>query len=334
MKEAIIQKILFDYFEGRATSMQQKLIADWLKADLENESLFYQFLDEWESQNPQYLSDNGIAWKKFETVLNTPVSPDSTAAPENPNEPANSPRLRWGWYMAASIAIVMMASLFFFQKTIFYRTYHADYAQTLRLKLSDGTAVVLNANSRLWVSRWGFNDRNRVVFLDGEGEFKVAHTTHNNRFVVKTNSDFEVEVFGTQFVVYARENAKKVVLNEGKVQVNYQAGKQQFMKPGDIVSLQKGSDTLEMSTTKEPQKYSAWKYHQFYFDETTLATASTTIKEHFGVQVAFRDSTMANRRFSGSFKAEKPIELFNALSLLLNLDIRQQNDTAFISAHQ
>lgn len=334
MKEAIIQKILFDYFEGRATSMQQKLIADWLKEDLENEILFYQFLDEWESQNPQYLSDNGIAWKKFETVLNTPASPDSSATPETPNEPANPPQLRWGWYMAASIAIVMMASMFFFQKTIFYRTYHTGYAQPLRLKLSDGTAVVLNANSKLWVSRWSFNDRNRVVFLDGEGEFNVAHTTHNNRFVVKTNSDFEVEVFGTQFVVYARENAKKVVLNEGKVQVKYQAGKQQFMKPGDIVSLQKGSDTLERSTTKEPQKYSAWKYHQFYFDETTLATVSTTIKEHFGVQVTFRDSTMANRRFSGSFKAEKPIELFNALSLLLNLDIRQQNDTAFISAHQ
>lgn len=327
--------MLFDYFEGRATSMQQKLIADWLKDDVENENLFYQFLDEWESQNPQYLSDNGTAWMKFETVLNTPSSQNlPVTTEEDPQEPANSPRLLGFWYMAASIAIVMMASLFFFPKTIFYRTYHTGYAQTLRLQLSDGTGVVLNANSKLWVSRWGFNNRNRVVFLDGEGEFKVTHTPHNNRFVVKTNSDFEVEVFGTQFVLYARENAKKVVLNEGKIQIHYQAGKQQFMKPGDIFSLHKGADTLEISTTKEPQKYSAWKYHEFYFDETTLLAASVTIKEHFGVQVAFRDSTMANRRFSGSFKAEKPAELLKALSLLLNLNIQQQNDTVFISAHQ
>ena len=77
--------------------------------------------------------------------------------------------------------------------------------------------------------------------LDGEAEFHVTHTIDNQRFIVKTSSDFEVEVFGTKFVLYARQQAKKVVLNEGKVQVNYQGGKKQLMKPGDVVTLTTGA---------------------------------------------------------------------------------------------
>ena len=159
----------------------------------------------------------------------------------------------------------------------------------------------------------------------------MAHTVDNKRFVIKTEGDFEVEVFGTQFVFYAREHTKKVVLNEGKVQINYQAGKQQIMKPGDVVTLDSASDTLELSKTDDPKKYNAWKYHQFYFDDTSLSDAAITIKEHFGLRVIFKDSTLANRRLSGYFKAEKSEDLFKALSILLNVDIRQQNDSAIIS---
>ncbi len=329
----MIQKILFDYFDGRATSLERKLIEDWLKEDVENETLYYQYLDEWENQNPQYLSDDQEAWQKFQTVLNTPLSPsqEPTTTKNNAAKHATVHSLRKFWYVAASLAILMTTSMFFLQKTILYRTYKTPYAQTQQLTLSDGTEVVLNANSTLYVPRWGQFEQNRKVLLDGEAEFHVTHTIDNQRFVVKTSSDFEVEVFGTKFVLYAREQAKKVVLNEGKVQVNYQGGKKQLMKPGDVVTLTTGAQSLDLSKTDDTKKYSAWKEHQFYFDDTSLSQASITIKEHFGLQLAFESPVLAERRLSGYFKAEKSTEFFQALSVLLNVDVRQQGDTIYLS---
>ncbi len=328
MEKTVIQKILFDYFEGRATSMQRRLIEDWLKENTDNEILFYQYLDAWESQNPQYVPNEAKAWTKFESVLSTHVTP---AAQVNNDSPITLSSWRNIWFIAASLVLLVASSLFFFQKQILYRTYETGYAQMQSITLSDETLVTLNANSKLYVPRWGFYGSKRVVLLDGEGEFNVKHTEDNKRFVIKTDSDFEVEVFGTQFVFYAREHAKKVVLNEGKVQINYQAGKQQMMTPGDVVTLDSASDILELSKTDNPKKYSAWKYHQFYFDDTPLSEAAITIKEHFGLQIIFKDSTLANRRLSGYFKAEKSEDLFKALSLLLNIDIQQQKDKVVIS---
>ncbi len=328
MEKTVIQKILFDYFEGRATSMQRRLIEDWLKEDADNEVLFYQFLDAWESQSPQYVPDEAKAWTKFESVLNTPMTP---AAQEDIDSPVTLRSWRNVWFIAASLVLLVASSLFFFQKTILYRTYETGYAQMQSITLSDETLVTLNANSKLYVPRWGFYGSKRVVLLDGEGEFNVKHTQDNKRFVIRTNSDFEVEVFGTQFVFYARDHAKKVVLNEGKVQINYQEGKQQMMTPGDVATLDSASKTLELTKTDNPKKYSAWKFHQFYFDDTPLSEAAITIKEHFGVHIIFKDSTLAHRRLSGYFKAEKSEDLFTALSLLLNIDIQQQKDKVIIS---
>lgn len=332
----MIEKILFAYFDGRATSLERKLVEDWLKEAPEHEILYYQYLDDWESQNPQYFPDHQDGWNKFQAVLQTSTQPEQEFSSTKNNAVKSSTvrSLRKFWYVAASLAIVMTASLFFFQKPLLYRIYQTPYAQTQQVTLADGTQVTLNANSSLYVPRWGKFEKNRTVMLDGEAEFSVTHTPDHRRFVVKTSSDFEVEVFGTQFVFYAREQSKKVVLNEGKVRINYQQGKEQVMKPGDVVTMEAGADTLALSKTEDTKKYSAWKDHQFYFDDTPLSEATKTIREHFGLQVAFNTPALGERRLSGYFKAAKPAEFFQALSILLNVEIRQQGDTVLISSKQ
>lgn len=330
----MIEKILFAYFDGRATSLERKLVEDWLKEAPEHEILYYQYLDDWESQNPQYFSDHQGGWDKFQAVLQTSTQPEAESSSTKNNVVKSSTvrSLRKFWYVAASLAILMTASLFFFQKPLLYRIYQTPYAQTQQVTLADGTQVTLNANSSLYVPRWGQFKKNRTVMLDGEAEFSVTHTTDHRRFLVKTSSDFEVEVFGTQFVFYTREQSKKVVLNEGKVRINYQQGKEQVMKPGDVVTMEAGADTLALSKTEDTKKYSAWKDHQFYFDDTPLSEATKTIREHFGLQVAFNTPALGERRLSGYFKAAKPAEFFQAISILLNVEIRQQGDTVLISS--
>ncbi|MVM38926.1 DUF4974 domain-containing protein [Spirosoma sp. HMF3257] len=199
-----------------------------------------------------------------------------------------------------------------------YETYRTAYGETKSFRLGDGTNVALNANSTLWVPRWGFGQRGREVKLDGEAEFNVSHLPNHQRFIVSTSTDFAVEVLGTEFVVFARDQRRKVILSRGQVKVLYQPGKQLLMKPGDWVALNE-SGQLQRKITAEPAKFSSWKQHRFTFDQTSLAEICQLIQENFGLTVRVTDSTLAQRRISGVFRAEKPDELVDDLVDLLQV---------------
>ena len=84
--------------------------------------------------------------------------------------------------------------------------------------LSDGTAVTLNAGSKLkYDNRFGIKDR--IVQLEGEGYFKVAKDT-KRPFIVKT-SHLNVMALGTAFNVKAYSDDKTIetTLVEGSVKI-------------------------------------------------------------------------------------------------------------------
>jgi len=314
MSESIHKKILFDFFDGKATAIQRKHVEEWLR-DSANEAFFFQCLDEWESQHPQYIPDAAPALAKF-TAL-TEVSNSKSDFSEPSYETAvlatrsRRPRL---WGIAASV-VFLLSSGFLFKKNLFYQSYHTDYAQTQSFYLPDSTLVSLNANSTLWVPRWGF-DKKREVMLEGEGEFNVTHTIDNQHFVVKTERDFNVEVLGTEFVVFARPRGNKVVLNKGKVEVHYQQ-KQLTLQPGDALSLPANATRPQLTKAAQPERQANWKNHQFYFDDAPLAEVRHTLEEHFGLRVSIADSSLNDRRLSGYFKATSAQEVAYILSALL-----------------
>jgi transmembrane sensor len=335
MEKSIPKTVIFDFFEGKATSIQRKLIEEWL-LEPQNEIIFYQLLDEWESTHPQYLPNTEKAIEKYLSVLQTSDFSETTVDSKIEVDNQELPhwwRL-WSWRIAASVILLIGVSLFLFRHQVMYQTYQTGYAQTKSFRLEDGTMVTLNANSKLAVPRWNMNNTKREVLLEGEGEFKVTHTLDHKRFLVKTGDDFEVEVLGTEFVMYARAKGKKVVLNKGKVQVNYRARKQLTMKPGDVVTLPQGSEKIRLTQTLKPQLHSSWKEHQFYFDETPLSEVADMLNEHFGLVVVFGDSTLANRRLAGYFKATNSEEVIEVLSVLLDVTVEKKGQTVIIKSNR
>ena len=128
--------------------------------------------------------------------------------------------------MAAAVVVLLVSvGLWLNKSTLLYRSYQTSNGEIRRFVLMDGSQVTLNARSNLMVPRWGFGTSSREVVLDGEASFTVRHTPDNHKFVVKTGKGFEVVVLGTEFSVFSRSRGARVVLNKGKVQVNYQEGK-------------------------------------------------------------------------------------------------------------
>lgn len=328
MSQSIHKKILFDYFDGKATAIQRKHVEEWLR-DSTNEAFFFQCLDEWESQHPQYIPNGTTALAKFLALTEAPVSDaDFSEQIHETAHPITRSRRSWVWAIAASVAL-LLSSGFLFQKNMFYKSYRTGYTQTESFYLSDSTLVSLNANSTLWVPRWGFADR-REVMLEGEGEFNVTHTVDNKRFVVKTERDFNVEVLGTEFVVFARPRGNKVVLNKGKVEVHYQQ-KQLTLRPGDVLSLPANTNRPRLTKAAQPDRQANWKNHQFYFDDAPLAEVRHTLEEHFGLRMTIADSGLNDRRLSGYFKATNAQEVAGILSALLGTPVALNDNRLTIS---
>ncbi len=317
MNQPLPKSLLFDFFDGKATILQRKLIEAWL-AEGRNEDLFYQYLDEWESLHPQLLAFNDGALDAFRHVLS------DTNQPEIRRLPTAKPVPFWqsGWFLlglAASVTLFFGAGLLF-REQIEYKTYRTDYGQTASFTLPDGSGVTLNANSSLRVPRFGFGAATREVRLAGEGAFRVRHLPNNQRFRVNMARGVQVEVLGTEFSVFDRERAQRIFLHKGQVKLNLPLGRQLLMKPGNLITVDRAGGT-HLTSAVPAKRALAWQAHWFYFDNTSLAEVAEQIREQFGVTIVIPNNALAQRRIAGNFKADKADDLLQILSQLLHLNV-------------
>jgi transmembrane sensor len=329
MNATINKAFIFNYLAGKSTALQKQWVDEWVK-DPAHEELFYQWLVEYEYQQPQYLTNVDRAVVRFNEWAD---GKGTDSRPAIIPKPPQSLRRHWTWLVAASVLVAIMATGVLFKNKILYQTHTAAYGETRTLLLEDGTQVMLNANSSLRVPRFGFGHQTREVLLTGEANFDVAHKADNQRFIVKTPESLEVVVLGTEFTVYARSRKSRVILNRGKVQLRYREGEAQkelLMQPGDQVTLDQDNH-LEHKATKQSGEYAAWKDHRFVFDDTTLAEFAEMMQESYGVRVVIEDDRLAQRTLVGSFQAESSEELLEIVCRIFNLKMNRANDVVTLA---
>ncbi len=309
MKPAITKEILFSYFAGTSTALQKKLIETWVKEG-DNRELFFQWLFEWEQKNIQYHVSVDAGIKRHREWLSSLKNHDEPAL--KPRE-EHIPGLR-RWWIAASVILFCIALGWVTKERILFREFSTQYGEIKKMTLNDGSKVVLNANSTLKVPRMAFKD-SREVYLSGEASFDVIHTSDHRRFLVHANDGVEIEVLGTTFNVYTRSLGTKIVLEEGKVQLNYKEGSQRgsvVMKPGDLATVDPDG-SFRMTHTEQPGQYTAWKYHRFIFDDLPFSEVGQKLEEVFGTRIIIEDKELAAESITGSFPALDAEELLDVL---------------------
>lgn len=329
MDRQLSKKIIFSFFSGCATPLQKKLIAKWLQ-EKKNLEQYYQWLEEWETEHPQFIPDNENALRQY--LYRIEKGDKYNLSNERIKAGSSLP---FRWWISAAVVVLCIFSFLLAKDTIFYRTYETAYGEIKSLELEDGSSVILNAHSALKVPRFGFGKISRKVFLQGEAEFIITHTIDNQRFLVQTPNNIEVEVLGTEFVVDARAKGTKVVLSKGKVQLNAfhdnaDENKPVIMHPGDVVLVDtKGKMSIRSSQPVE--MHTAWKEKRFVFYNTSLGEISDRIYETYGIQVIIPDTTLANRTITGNYKAESTNELLQTLSELLDMQISKSEDLIILT---
>ena len=186
-------------------------------------------------------------------------------------------------------------------------------ATTTLVTLSDGTRVMLNANSTLEYPA-SFDDAEvREVRLKGEAHFEVTKNPHRP-FVVKAG-EMQTQVLGTIFDVKAyRKDAPKVTLMQGKVKVS-NADTEVEMRPGQTATLQ--SDKIVVS--KASSSASDWLEGDFDMDQVTLAEAMSDIGAWYNKTVVFQSQANMDKlihfRFSRRASLQEIITALNEMGV-------------------
>lgn len=186
-------------------------------------------------------------------------------------------------------------------------------ATTTLVTLSDGTRVMLNANSKLEYPVSFSDTEVREVRLKGEAHFEVTKNPHCP-FVVKAG-EMQTQVLGTIFDVKAyRKDAPKVTLMEGKVKVS-NADTEVEMRPGQTATLQ--SDKIVVS--KASSSVSDWLEGDFDMDQVTLAEAMSDIGAWYNKTVVFQSQANMDKlihfRFSRRASLQEIITALNEMGV-------------------
>ncbi|MCS2697399.1 FecR domain-containing protein [Phocaeicola dorei] len=186
------------------------------------------------------------------------------------------------------------------------------------VQLSDGSKVLLSANSRLEYQK-EFTDTIRSVKLSGEARFEVAKDA-SRPFIVCTEQ-LQTRVLGTVFDVKAYPRySPDVILYQGRVNVSHTKRNQsKEMHPGEQISLDK-QGKLQLKRV-DTEKRKGWAENKFSFDNTDLRQVMQEIGSWYNISIVFRSRPLLDERIY--FHINRQLPMNTVLDVLNDLKIAQ-----------
>jgi len=201
-----------------------------------------------------------------------------------------------------------------------------------QLTLPDGSVIMLNKNTRVSANINNWSDNKREVWLTGEAFFEIKKVKKEDKsysnFIVHTAKG-DIEVLGTTFNVEADSAGFCASLNTGRIKALIDKDEVVSLLPGQMVIV-RGNDIIKKKI--DVQLYSAWKDGEFHFNNTLLGEIIPLIKKYYQVKVVVADGLpLWKKRLSGDIAVKDSTGLFNALHVIMGLNIKQTKDSLIIS---
>jgi len=237
-------------------------------------------------------------------------------------------RAKW-WLAAAAVLILMVSGYALWKNMSNEVVMNSGFGKMAQYKLPDGSEVLLNANSRISISEEWKEGKDREVWINGEGFFKVQKTISKDRFIVHTDK-LDVIVTGTQFNVINTDEETSVLLTEGSVTIKTKDGKEFFLKPGDYVRFE--DNTVAIKPVEE-EKVLAWKEAKLDFNETPITEVAKVINRYYGIKVIVADTSNA-KTISGIMPNNNLDVLISAIEATGDFKITRTEKEITISSNQ
>lgn len=243
---------------------------------------------------------------------------------------SNFRRFRLVGIAACFFMISGLALYFFLVANPQQNIYRTGFGETLTIMLPDSSKVILNANSRLIHHKDFVSREIREVWVEGEAFFDVHHLKTNQPFKVYPSSGVEVEVLGTQFNVYHRNEQTRVLLSEGNVTMSFTeiAGQSKIqMIPGDLVEY----DEQKIQKKRvNPVSYVSWTKKVLQLESTSLLEMVRMAEENYGVKIEIGPNVNLNQSASGSMPLSDGDSFMKLTAMIFNIQIEFRDSTYYI----
>lgn len=202
------------------------------------------------------------------------------------------------------------------------QTYRTEIGERRAISLADGSTVELNTNSQVRVR---LSKAQRSLILDrGQAMFVVAHDA--GRPFVVTAGDTAVRAIGTRFEVYRADDAVRVTLAEGRVQVSQtgKAGAQNTTRPAPVILTAGQRVDVARAAPAKPvvvdvAAATGWTNGRLTFKDVPLAEAVAEVNRYSRRQVVLGPGAPADQRVNGEFDAGDTETFARGMAALLDL---------------
>ncbi len=199
------------------------------------------------------------------------------------------------------------------------------------IKLPDGSMVMLNKGASIRYGNSLILGFNRELALDGRAYFEITKSPEGKHFVVKTN-DYNIEVFGTKFDVETNIKESRVVLVEGKIQLNnFKNSKigRANLTPGQVAYIEHDGQQLSVRNVN-PRLYTTWTQDRLHFDNFSISELGKIFKLQYHKTLVVNENINLDNRVGGSAPTDDLQLILDGLKIVLKREIIQRNDTIFI----
>lgn len=192
------------------------------------------------------------------------------------------------------------------------------YGQEAVVNLADGSKVHLHPGSKLHFPN-KFVDKERVVTLEGEAYFEVAHNPQQP-FIVKTDMG-QTKVLGTEFDVTAYAGKPvSVTLIKGKVEVQ-NASHATALSPGKKAVWDEKGEIATSDVDTEP--YTLWRDGYLYYDNTPLDDILDDISRYYKVNIKYQAHEVHQYRMRFMVNRSESLEdVVNAINMMQKVQAR------------
>jgi ferric-dicitrate binding protein FerR (iron transport regulator) len=236
-------------------------------------------------------------------------------------------------FLCALIAIVSSQNDSPTEKVVTYNEVVNPPGVRSSMRLTDGTVVHLNSESRFKYPV-SFSESNvRQVELEGEAFFEVKRDETKPFIVLSKN--LKTTVLGTSFNVHAYHNQPmSVALVTGKVLVTKTGAEEQqvSLEPGEGATIL--SDNAGIETFKfDNKKMISWKDWIFYFNNASQKEVFAQLESWYGVKINITKPIRKKWGYTGEFKNKSLKEVLLSIGFAMDFDFEIKGDSVLINQH-
>ncbi|MEM7654741.1 MAG: FecR domain-containing protein [Bacteroidota bacterium] len=319
--------------------LQDEQFVRWVQT---NDPQLQKFWEEWMGKHPEkkpeFLQARALVanldFKQEEMPVEEKERLWQSLEVSMPNEASTPMQVHWrrrSWTaIAAAIALLLLGIGGWQWHLHAPQVITTSHGEQKSYTLSEGTKVILNANSSLTY----VPNRPREVQLTGEAYFEVSKQPKTGaHFLVKTE-DLTVRVLGTVFNVNCRNQATKVYLEEGQVKLEWGDQQQETvdMVPGDLVSYSSTNQEFLKEQQVNALASTSWKEGTLIFRDTPLVEVLRDLTEIYGVEFRVEEERLKTKLISGGLPIKNLEIALETLKGIYEIEIQLEGNLYIIGS--